>query len=162
MWYQHSEFVYLGTLGFPFCYGAQIVGRLSFLALGTGSSLARFRNCSELEQTAKEVLPKRHRPKLGAWCLLRDILYCQGCPVATSSLAFLNRAFQLTVSSEKGEVPGEAVVRGSMDSSLCFFCQQMRRELYYTLEEERSASRQIVSSVGSLLTSIHFTLPSLL
>lgn len=72
------------------------------------------------------------------------------------------QSFSAHVSSEKGEGPGEVVVPGRMDSSLCFFCQQMRRELYYTLEEERSASRQIVSSVGSLLTSIHFTLPSLL
>lgn len=41
MRYQHSEFAHLGTLGFPFCYKAQIMGWLSFPALGIRKGLCK-------------------------------------------------------------------------------------------------------------------------
>lgn len=41
MRYQCSKFVQIGTLGFPFYYEAQIMGRSSFPALGMSKGLCR-------------------------------------------------------------------------------------------------------------------------
>lgn len=88
MRYQCSKFVQIGTLGFPFYYEAQIVGWSSFPALGMSKGLCRLWDCRELQEIIKGRPPQETQSE--AWrSLPSDTLYCQECPVVTSSLAFL-------------------------------------------------------------------------